>query len=127
MPRNTDPAKALLTALALPPAGMNVFLQAASAQAQIVKAVMRYQIEALGFLKHRMEQDLRLVDNLVESGGRGDSLEVVSDFVEIAASEYAGEAEKVARMSSKLASEAALQMKKTTASAIEDVAARTVA
>lgn len=126
MPNTQNATKALLSAFPMPAVGVNFFVEAANAQAQLTKAVLRYQIEALTFLKHRFEQDLRLVDDLVDSGGRGDSIDVVSDFVETAATEYAGEAEKVARMSSRMASETARRMKKSTASAMEDVAARTV-
>ena len=88
---------------------------------------MRYQIEMLSFLKHRYEQDLRLVDDLVASDEFNDAFDVVGNFVQIATSEYATEAGKVASIGSKLASETAKCVRKEAVRTIGDMAARTVA
>ncbi|MER9722632.1 MULTISPECIES: hypothetical protein [unclassified Mesorhizobium] len=40
--------------------GRKALLAAASLQAHAFKAMMRYHFEALGFLKHRYEQDAKL-------------------------------------------------------------------
>ncbi|QDZ01357.1 phasin family protein [Nitratireductor mangrovi] len=96
-------------------------------QAHGFKAMMRYQIEMLDFLKHRFEQDVKLVDDLVSSSEFNDAFDVCSDFFQNAAIEYSEEMGKVASIGSKLASEAASRVRTETESVIEDMAAKTVA
>ena len=68
---------------------------------------MRDQIETLAFLKHRCEQDVKLVDNFVGSGEFNDVFDVFSNFMQNATSDYTAEAGKIAAISSKLASKTA--------------------
>jgi hypothetical protein len=107
--------------------GQKVFLAASRLQAQGFKAMMRYQIETLSFLKHRYEQDVKLVDDLVGSDEFSDVFDVFSNFVQNATSEYAMEAGKVASISSKLATETAKRVRKQAETTIEDMAAKTIA
>jgi hypothetical protein len=103
------------------------FLAASRLQAQAFKAIMRYQIETLSFLKHRYEQDVKLVDDLVASDEFSDVFDVFSSFVQNATSEYAREAGKVASIGSRLATEAANRARKQAEDTIGDMAAKTIA
>lgn len=103
------------------------FLAASRLQAQAFKAIMRYQIETLSFLKHRCEQDVKLVDDLVASDEFSDVFDVFSNFVQNATLEYAREAGKVASIGSRLATEAANRVRKQAEDTIEDMAAKTIA
>lgn len=107
--------------------GQKMVLAAVSLQAHAFKAMMRYQIETLAFLRHRYEQDIKLADDLIGGPEFNDAFEVVSTFLHNAASEYVTEAGKVATLTSKLASEAAGLVRKEARTAIEDIAAKTVA
>ena len=52
---------------------------------------MQYQIEALKFLKHRYEEDVKLANELVASNEFNDAFDVVTTFLQNAATEYATE------------------------------------
>jgi hypothetical protein len=95
-------------------------------QTHLYKAFMSYQIEMLGFLKHRFEQDVKLADNLLASDQFNDTFDVMQNFMQNAASEYAAEAGKIASISSKIASNTAREVKKETQATIDDLAAQTV-
>ncbi len=123
--------KIAANAFAMPPlpaiGGFRIFQAAANMQAEAYKAVLRYQVEALGFVRRRYEQDIKLIDDLIEAEELNDAFEVMSDFVENAASEYAREAGKFATIGSSVASEAAKRMRKDAESGLADMAARTAA
>lgn len=107
--------------------GQKLALAAARLQAHAFKAAMRYQIEALAFLKHRYEQDAKLVDDLVASNELSDAFDVVTAFVQNAATEYTAEAGKVASIGSKLASETARKIREEAETATEGIATASVA
>lgn len=96
-------------------------------QAHIFKAFMSYQVEMLGFLKHRYEQDMKLADNLLASDQFNDALDVMQGFMQNAAAEYAAEAGKIASIGSRIASNTAKEVKKEATAAIEDMAVQSVA
>ena len=100
---------------------------AARGHAQVFKAMMRYQLETLDFLKRRYEQDLKLVEDLAATEETGDSFDVLAAFWRNAASEYAIEAGRVARIGSRIAAETAGQVRKEAESTVKDMAAQTVA
>jgi hypothetical protein len=106
--------------------GERFLLETARLQAQAFKAAMRYQIEMLSFLKHRYEQDVKLVDDLVSSDEFADAFVVYSDFMRNAAVEYSAEAGKVATIGSRLASEMAKDVRKGAEETVENLAASTV-
>ena len=107
--------------------GQNMAMAAARLNAQALKSVMWYQIEVLGFLKHRYEQNLRLLDDLIESGELNDTFDVFSVFVENAACEYSREAVKIATMGSRFAAETASRVRKEADTRIEDIMAARLA
>lgn len=104
-----------------------LILAAAFLQAHTFKAMMRYQIETLSFLKHRCEQDVRLAEDLIDGSDFNDAFDVFANFLQNATSQYATEAGKVAALTSKLVSETARRVRKEAETAIEDMAAKTVA
>ena len=87
--------------------GLKLLHTAGQLQAHVMSGVMRYQIETLAFLKHRCEQDVKLVDNFVGSGEFNDVFDIFSNFMQNATSDYTAEAGKIAAISSKLASKTA--------------------
>jgi len=104
-----------------------LFHAAAHLQAHAFKAFLRYQIETLAFLKRRCEQDMKLMDDLASSDEFNDTFDIVSNFVQNAASEYSAEASKFASINSKLASETAKHVREEADKTIGDIAATTVA
>ncbi|RWB25951.1 MAG: phasin family protein [Mesorhizobium sp.] len=107
--------------------GQRLLIAAAGLQAHALRAMMRYQIETLSFLKHRCEQNVKMVDDLVAGSEFNDAFDVLSNFLQNATSDYAMEAGKVASISSRLASEIARHVRSQAEATIEDMAASTVA
>ena len=104
------------------------FLHATAAlQAQSIRAMLRCQIEGVSFLKRRFEDDLKLVERLTGSDEFVDAFDVFVNFVQNASSDYAHEVGKFASIGAKLASETAGQVRKEAETAIDDMAAATVA
>ncbi len=107
--------------------GRNAIQAGMQIQAQAFGALLRYQIEGLAFLKSRYEQDAKLVEDLAASDEMKDAFDILSTFAQNAASDYAGEASRLASLGSKLASEAAKQARKDAATIAGDMAAQTAA
>jgi hypothetical protein len=80
-------------------------LAAVQAQAQVIRAAMSFQVEALQFLQRRCEMHVKFVDQLVESEQLDDAVEAFAGFVQDAATDYAEGANKVVTLGSKIASE----------------------
>jgi hypothetical protein len=127
MQPHLEPSQFGMQLLPMAENSQKVVLAAASLQAHAFKAMMRYQIETLAFLKNRYEQDVKLADDLVAGFEFNDAFDIFSTFLQNATSEYAIEAGKVAALTSRLASETARRLRKEARTAIEDVAAKTVA
>lgn len=115
------------TSLPMIATGQKLFYAGAHLQAQTFKALMRYQIETLAFLKHRYEEDVRLVDDLIASDQPKDAFDVVSNFVQNATSEYVAEAGKLASAGSELATETAKVARKEAEGTMGGMAPRTIA
>ena len=96
-------------------------------QANALKAALRYNVEALGFVKRRVEQDIKLFDDLSSSEDLKDAFDVYAGFMEGAFAEYTGETGKFASLGSRIASETADEVRREAESVIEDLAASTVA
>jgi hypothetical protein len=107
--------------------GQKALAAAARLQMQAFSATIRYQIELLSFLKHRCEQDLKLVEDLVASDESSDAFDVVANFVQSATSAYATEAARIASLCSRMASETAKHIRYQAETTIGDMAAQTVA
>ena len=107
--------------------GQKAVFAMAHLQAQAFKAMMRYSIESASFLKHRCEEDVRLIDDLAAAKDFGEALEVFAEFSRDALSDYSREAGKMAGMGSKVASTALVQVRKEAETAMEEMGAATVA
>ena len=125
MPNQTDTSDFLSHAFMA--GGQKYAFAMARLQGQAFRSMLRYQVEALAFLKHRYEQDMKLVDDLTGSEDFNDAFDIYAAFLQNAASEYAAETGKVASIGSKVAAEAAARVKREAATAIDDMAATTAA
>ncbi|MDN2579698.1 phasin family protein [Aquibium sp. ELW1220] len=103
------------------------WMSVARLQANAVKAALRYNVEALDFVKHRVEKDIKLFDDLSSSDGLKDAFDVYAGFMEGAFAEYSGETSKFASLGSKIASETADEVRREAKAVVDDMAASTVA
>ncbi|SDO14378.1 Phasin protein [Filomicrobium insigne] len=87
--------------------GQQAFLALGRLQGHAFKSMMSYQIEALAFLKHRYEQDVKLLEDLNASKEIDDAVHIYTDFFQNALNDYSSEAGKMANIGSKFASETA--------------------
>jgi len=122
MQTHLEPSQFGMQLLPMAENSQKVVISAASLHAHAFKAMMRYQIETLAFLKNRYEQDVKLADDLVAGFEFNDAFDIFSAFLQNATSEYALEAGKVAALTSKLASETARRLRKTLKPAVEATA-----
>ena len=84
-----------------------LILAGVQVQAQVFRAAMSFQIEALQFLQRRCEMQVKFVDRLVESEQIDDAVDAFTAFMHDAATDYAEGANKVVTLGSKIASETA--------------------
>ncbi|CDX56188.1 conserved hypothetical protein [Mesorhizobium plurifarium] len=104
------------------------FLRATAAmQAHSIRALLRYQIESVSFLKRRFEDDLKLVEKLTGGDEFVDAFDVFVNFIQNATSDYANEAGKFASIGARLASDTASQVRKEAETTVDDMAAATLA
>lgn len=94
-------------------------------QGHAVTGMMRYQIEALDFLKQRCEEDVKLVDDLIASEDVNKAFGICAGWAEKAIAGYSTQAGKVASISSELASETAKRMQKEAETITREVTAPT--
>jgi Phasin protein len=106
--------------------GQKMLFAAARMQGHAFKSMLRFQIEAADFLRHRLQQDMKLAEDLTRSSDFTDAFDVFAGFFQNAAAEYSHEAGRVANIGSKVASEAAHKLRVETRDTIDDMAARTV-
>jgi hypothetical protein len=80
-------------------------------QAGAYRSMLKWQIEQMTFLRHRYEQDLRFVDDLIDAPEPGEMLSATSCFLQNALDDYSREAVKAATFSGKLVTDAAHQLR----------------
>ncbi|RWA61998.1 MAG: phasin family protein [Mesorhizobium sp.] len=107
--------------------GQKYLRASAALQAQSIRALLRYQIEGLSFLKRRFEDDLKLLDKLTGGDEFIDAFDVFANFVQNATSDYANEVGKFASIGAKLATETAGRVRKEAETTVDDIAAATLA
>ncbi len=83
------------------------FLTNARLNAQAYRAGLQIQIEMLDFMRHRCEQDAKLVDDLFRTEELTGAFDVLSEFMQNTAKEYATEASKLATISSNIGADTA--------------------
>jgi hypothetical protein len=96
-------------------------------QAHASKALIRVQIESLAFVKHRCEQDLKLIDDLLTSEKYHNTFGVYGEFCRDTVAEYAAQTRKLISIGSRMVSDSAKQASGELDSAFEDVTAQTIA
>jgi len=73
-------------------------------QAQLFNNCMKYNIEVLNFLKHRFEQDMKLVESVTKTEDSGKAFKAYMNFWQSAVREYTDEAGKLAAINNDVAS-----------------------
>mgnify|MGYP000432718621 CR=1 FL=1 len=111
----------------LPPvAGASGLAQLAKFQIGSWKAMLKWQVESLDFLKHRCEQDIRFIDELMQTPEPGEMLSTYSCFLQNALDDYSREAVKAAHMSNRMVNDAARDFRHQAEALSEDMMAATV-
>lgn len=108
-------------------AGQKLLEATTALQLHSIQGLFRCQIEAASFLGRRFWDDLKLIETLKDSGEFADSFDVFANFWQNAASDYANEVGEFACIGAKLATETAGQVRKEAYTAVDDMAAATLA
>ncbi|EJC75171.1 hypothetical protein Rleg10DRAFT_3747 [Rhizobium leguminosarum bv. trifolii WSM2012] len=112
---------------AMPATARHLFLANYRLNVETCKALLGYQAELLSFFKRRFELYQTFLDDLVESVELHDTFEVVADFTQNALADAPRESARLARITSKMGSEAAKVVRELADETVEDMAARTCA
>jgi len=98
-------------------------------QAGAFKAMLKWQVESLGFLRHRCEQEIRLIDDLLQSPEPADVLSTCSCYFQNALDDYSKEAVKAASYGDggKVATDAAREFRSGAERLSENAMAATIA
>lgn len=83
--------------------GPNALLSLEHLQAEALKAMFRYHIEAMRFLKSRLEQNLRLVEDIQSDDHLNDAFDVWSGFWQGVLLDYSMEGARMATIGSRIA------------------------
>lgn len=105
----------------------NAFMSAAKMQGEMFNACMMVNIAMLDFLKLRLREDMKLVDNVTSADDAGEVMDACLEFWREALTEYADEAGKLATMNAKLAADTAKQVNRGADEVTESFAAATLA
>jgi len=100
---------------------------AARMQATTVKAVLKWQIESLNFLRHRYEQDMKFIDEVLAAPEPGEMLSTCSCFMQNALDEYSKEAVKAANYGGRIITDATKEMRSEAEKVSENMMAATIA
>lgn len=79
-------------------------------QAHAAKAVIDYNLEAVDFVKHRLQRDADFVTRMAASKDMIEAVELYSDFWQKAFAEYTSETGKLAALNTKTARSAAAEL-----------------
>lgn len=93
------------------PPFMGPALFMARLQASAAKAALKWQIESLGFLKHRYEQDLKFINELLDTPEPGEMLSACSCFMQNALDEYSKETVKATNFGSRIVTDTAREIR----------------
>lgn len=104
----------------------NVFFSIGRLQTDPLSAVLRYQIEALSFLKSRCEQDLRYLQEIWSPAHVNDSFDLWCSFWHDAFLDYSKDAGRMADIGSSIAAKAAKRVHGEEKLFADNLAAQTV-
>lgn len=107
----TRPSRATAQDFAAEPSFMEPALFMLRLQAGAARTMLKWQIESLGFLKRRYEQDLKFIDELLDTPEPGEMLSACSCFVQNALDEYSKETVKAANFGSRIVTGAAREIR----------------
>lgn len=111
--RNKTPADAVNASLVpFETAYANPLLIAQRMQSDALRATLDWQVEMLDFFRHRIEQDVRLVDSLMQVREPDEFVSTCSAFCSQAFDDYSREALKAASFSQQVASETSEHVRK---------------
>jgi len=96
-------------------------------QASTVKAVLKWQIESLNFLRRRYEQDVKFIDELLAAPEPGEMLSTCSCFMQNALEEYSKEAVKAASYGGRIVTDTANEIRSEAEKVSENMMAATIA
>ncbi|MCA1444489.1 hypothetical protein I6F07_30770 [Ensifer sp. IC4062] len=106
--------------------GAKYLLSMGRFQAEAMRMTLRYQVEMLNFLKHRREQDLKLLEDLLSPDHVNETFDVYCCFWQNAFLDYSDEAARLAEIGSDVAAETAKQVREEQELLTKDMAGQTV-
>lgn len=109
------------------PSAADPLLWFANMQASQWKAVMKWQVDQMKFIKHRYEQDMKLVDDLLETPDPAEMLNLYACFLQNALDDYSKEAANAASLGSKFMADSAREIRLQAKARVNDLMAATVA
>jgi hypothetical protein len=127
MPRKQTNNTSALPAPLLSIAAGDPAMLMARVQASTFKAVLKWQIESLNFLRHRYEQDVKFIDELLSTPEPGEMLSTCSCFMQNALDEYSKEAVKAANYGGRIITDTAKEIRSEAEKVSEDMMAATLA
>lgn len=86
-----------------------------------LQTMLRMNVEALTFAKHRHEQDLKILDSLIKCEGVNEAMNTYTQFMKDTVTEYSEEVSNIVDIGSKAGAESAKRIRKE-ASALSDEA-----
>jgi len=96
----------------------------ANMQASQWKSVMKWQVDQMNFMKHRYEQDMKFIDDLLETPDPAEMLNLYTCFLQNALDDYSNEA---ASMGGKFMADSVREIRLQAKARAEDLMATTVA
>ena len=106
---------------------MKMLFAGGRANAELFGTIMTYNIETLGFLKKRFEEDVKLAERMAACDEAGEAMGTCIDFLRQAQIDYSDEVAKLFDINTKVASNAARHAEQEAKSLTGDFAAATAA
>lgn len=97
--------------------GEKLFFSMAHMNGYLLQSMLRFNLEALNFARHRVEQDLKTVRSIAGCKSFSELNDAGTEFCQRAFDEYSAEATKLATLGAGLATQAAEQVQKEAAKA----------
>ncbi|MBA8882097.1 hypothetical protein [Phyllobacterium myrsinacearum] len=102
-------------------------LATAHTQAHSVQALMRIQIETLSFYRHRTQQNVKLIDDLIVSEKYQNTFGVLGKFCQESIADYVEEMRTMNALGTRVLAQVATHSSFDVDNALDDMAASTIA
>jgi hypothetical protein len=99
----------------------NFMMSLARLNGLALQSILRMNVEAMSFVKHRYEQDVKILDALVKCEGINEAMNTYTQFMKDTVTEYSEEVGNIVDIGSKAGAETAKRIRKE-ASALSDEA-----